>query len=71
MSETKAAFNERTIRSVKKLLYRYMEGNGYKNIQKLTLLVTSPKSGNDRLHSNDCKEFRFPVHSVQQTTTRI
>ena len=28
MSETKAAFAERTIRSLKKILYRYMENNG-------------------------------------------
>ena len=30
MSETKAAFAERTIRSLKKKLYHYMEDNGYK-----------------------------------------
>ena len=30
MSETKAAFAERTILSLKKILYRYMEDNGYK-----------------------------------------
>ena len=30
MSETKAAFPERTIRSLKEILYRYMEDNGYK-----------------------------------------
>ena len=30
MSETKAAFAERTLRSLKKILYRYMEDNGYK-----------------------------------------
>ena len=30
MSETKAAFAERTIRSLKIILYRYMEENGYK-----------------------------------------
>ena len=29
MSETKAAFAERTIRSVIKILYRYMENIGY------------------------------------------
>ena len=34
MSETKAAFAERTIRSLKNILYRYMEGNGYKYIHK-------------------------------------
>ena len=36
MSETKAAFAERTIRSLKNILYRYMEDNGYKYIHKLT-----------------------------------
>ena len=30
MSETKAAFAERTIRSLKNILYRYMEDFGYK-----------------------------------------
>ena len=34
MSETKAAFAERTIRSLKNILYRYMEDNGYKYIHK-------------------------------------
>ena len=32
MSETKDAFAERTIRSLKNVLYRYMEDNGYKYI---------------------------------------
>ena len=31
MSETKAAYAQRTIRSLKNILYRYMEDNGYKN----------------------------------------
>ena len=44
MSETKVAFAERTIRSLKNLLYRYMEDNGYKYIQKLTQLVTTLNS---------------------------
>ena len=35
MSETKAAFAERTTRSLKKILYRYMEDYGYKYIHKL------------------------------------
>ena len=30
MSETKAGYAERTIRSLKNTLYRYMEDNGYK-----------------------------------------
>ena len=35
MSETKAVFAERTIRSIKNILYRCMEDFGYKNIHKL------------------------------------
>ena len=41
MSETKAAFAELTIRSLKKILYRYMEDNGYKYIHKLNQSVTT------------------------------
>ena len=36
MSETKAAFAERTKRSLKNILDRYMEDNGYKYIHNLT-----------------------------------
>ena len=36
MSETTAAFAERTIQSLKNTLYRYMEDNGYKYIHKMT-----------------------------------
>ena len=35
MSETMAAFAERTIRSLKNILYRYMEDYRYKYIRKL------------------------------------
>ena len=41
MSETKAAFAERTIRSLKNILYCYMEDNGYKYVHKLTQFVTT------------------------------
>ena len=44
MSETKAAFAERTIRSLKNMFYRYMEDNGYKYIHKLTQFVTTLNS---------------------------
>ena len=44
MSETKAAFAERTLRSMKKLLYRDMEENGHKYIHKLTQFVTALNS---------------------------
>ena len=44
MSETKAAFAERTTRSLQKIFYRYMEDNGYKYIHKLIQLVTTLNS---------------------------
>ena len=44
MSETKAAFAERTIRFLKNVLYRYMEDNGYKYIHNLTQFVTTINS---------------------------
>ena len=43
-SETKAAFAERTIRSLKNILFCYMEDNGYKYIHKLTQFVTTVNS---------------------------
>ena len=49
MSETKAAFAERTIRSLKNILYRYMEDNGYKYIHKLTQFL---KTLNSRINSS-------------------
>ena len=45
MSETKVAFAERTIRSLKNILYRYMEDNGDKHIHNLTQFVTTLNSG--------------------------
>ena len=44
MSETKAGFVERTIRSLKNILYRYMEDNRYKCIHKLTQFDTTLNS---------------------------
>ena len=44
MSETKAAFDERTIRSLKLFLYRYMEDYGYKYVHKLPQLITTLNS---------------------------
>ena len=44
MSETKAAFAERTIRSLRNILYPYMEDNGHKYIHKLTQFVTTVNS---------------------------
>ena len=39
MSETKETFAERTKRSLKNILYRYMEEHGYKNFHKLSQFV--------------------------------
>ena len=44
MSDNKAAFAERTIRSLKYIKYRYMEDNGYKYIHKLNQFVTTLNS---------------------------
>ena len=44
MSETKAAFAERTIRSLKNILYRYKEDYGYKCIHKLPQFITTLNS---------------------------
>ena len=43
-SETKAAFAERTIRSLKKIIYSYMEAYGNKYIHKLSQFVTAVNS---------------------------
>ena len=44
MSEAKAAFAERREGSLKIILYRCMEDNGYKYIDKLTQFVTTLKT---------------------------
>ena len=44
MSETKVAFAERTIRSLKNILYRYMEHFGYKYIHKLAQFISTLNS---------------------------
>ena len=44
MSETKAAFAERTIRSLKNILYRYMEDFGYNYIHELPQFITTLNS---------------------------
>ena len=44
MSETKAAFAERTIRSLKNILHRYMEDYGYMYIHKLPQFITTLNS---------------------------
>ena len=67
MSETKAAIAERTIRSLRNLLYRYMEDNGYKYIHKLTQVVTTLNSRRNcsiELIPKIVKKLRLFVHSV-------
>ena len=49
MSETMAEFAERTIGSMKNLLYRYMEEYGYKYIHKLSQFITTLNSGKNCL----------------------
>ena len=44
ISETKAAFAERTKRSLKNILYRYMEDFGYKYIHKLPQFINTLNS---------------------------
>ena len=44
MSETKAAFAERTLRSLKNILFRYMEDYGYKSIHKPPQFITTINS---------------------------
>ena len=48
ISETKAAFAERTIRSLKNNLYRYMEDCGYKYIHKTPQYIATMNSRNNR-----------------------
>ena len=48
MSETRAAFAECTIRSLKNNLYHYMEDYGYKYIQKLPQFIATVSSRNNR-----------------------
>ena len=48
MSETKATFAERAIRSLKNVLYRYSEDYGYKYIHKLPQFVTTLNTRRNR-----------------------
>ena len=48
MNATKAAFAERTICSLKNLLYRYMQDYGYKYVHKLPQFIATKKCGNNR-----------------------
>ena len=80
MSETKAAFAERTIRSLKNILYR-MEDFGYKYIHKLPQFITTLNSTRNSsihmrpntvkncdfmsiLYSKPLREFKKPTFKV-------
>ena len=62
MSGSKAAFAERTIRSLKNILYRYMEDFGYKYIHKLPQFINTlncrPKSST-AMRPNTVKNCHF------------
>ena len=62
MSETKAVFAERTIRSLKKILYRYMSDYGYKCIHKIPQFITTLDSRTNSsidMRPNIVKNFEF------------
>ena len=48
MIETKTAFAEPTKRSLKNILYRYMEDNAYKYIHKVPKFMATMNSRNNR-----------------------
>ena len=48
MSETKTAFAERTIRSLKNILYRYLEDYGYRYVHELPQFIATMNSRNNR-----------------------
>ena len=81
MSETKAAFAERTIRSLKNIRYHYMEVYGYKYIHKLpqfkTTLISRRKSSMD-MRPNTVKNCDFmsifyskPLREYKKPTLKI
>ena len=83
MSETKAAFAERTIRSLikKNILYRYMEEFGYKYIHKLPQFITTLKSRRNSsvdMKPNTVRNCDFmsilysqPLRKIKKPTFRI
>ena len=81
MSETKAASAERTIRSLKNILYRYMEGYGCKYIHKLPQFITtlnSRRNSSIDMRPNTVKNCDFmsilyskPLRELQKLTFKI
>ena len=81
MSETKAAFAERTIRSLKNILYRYMEDFGYKYIHKLSKIIitlNTRKNSSIDMRPNTVKKCDFlsilyskPLREFKKPTFKI
>ena len=62
MSQTKASFAERTVRSLKNILYRYMADYGYKCIHKLpqfNATMISRNNGSKDMKPNRVKNYDF------------
>ena len=81
MIETKAAFAERTIRSLKNIVYRYMEDFGYKYIHKLPQIITtlnSRRNSSIEMRPNTVKNchfmsilFRKPLREFKKPAFKI
>ena len=74
VSDTKAAFAERRTRSLKNILYRYLEIFGYKYIHNLPQIITTLNSRKKMLGcfvTKKCLEARLFVLSVQLDTKRL
>ena len=74
MSETKAAFAERTIRSLKIILYRYMEAFGFIYMHKLPIFITTLNSRQNSsidMRPNTVKNCDFMSILYSKPFTRI
>ena len=81
MSETKAAFAERTIRSLKNIFYRYMEDFRYNYIHKLPQFIATLSSRRNRwidMRPNTVKDCDFmsilyskPLRDFKKPTCKI
>ena len=70
MSETKAAYAERTERFLKILLLPLYGRQWVQVHSRIDSIRYHTKFWKDRLDTKECKDFRLFVHSVQQTKTR-
>ena len=81
MSETKAAFAERTIRSLKNILYRFMKDFGHKYVQKPPLFIitlNSRRNSSIDMRPNTVKNcdfmsilYRKPLRAFKKPTFKI